>query len=634
MNVLLMFLCMAGAVELDSLDLLMPSGCIVKGDNSVEYPDGSVREVDGSVSLADGRVLSASEVSAIAESRGAAGDSVLPDGSVLLANGCFEYPSGTVSTAEGKLQSSSSVGSGSVSESPWVLPVPQPAATKESAPASGSSSSDGDSIGLAAELARVREELKLAQEALESRGEATPGQKSTTSNAVSPSGGENVGAAHSAMTELVQSELGHISDAESRDQELAQSLEHGLQLQAQLEEMAEELARARAAVQSSGEEAGSSSSPPADEAGAIVAASEGVPHVAATAVSAVASDGDSAGLAVELAQVREELKEAKDALEKALKAQADGTPSEAVGSSNSLAAEEDEVVVAASAPSLSSQAPVAPVAPAASEEAQSAPLQQGEMVLEDADSVSTAGTANGVHAGCGSTTEALKKDKDMLANKLGYAEQQLEEANAALEAQALELAAVQAAQAQQSEGEDQLESLLGASFAALSAGGLDYPNLADLAGAGLVGAGGSPEKGKGGNVNQAMANELADAKRQVEALHVALDRAAAARDSKLRARIEELEGRTEELEASLSEKEEQLAAMSPKGVVVQEASSLEGSAARVGPSDYFHQVTFCLFVVSLFCFSKIGFPLPACRTCSGFVYLRPAGNSGRRAAWL
>jgi hypothetical protein len=114
-----------GAVEIksadseESYDLLLPSGCVVKGDNSIAYPDGSVRMSNGSIQLSDGSEM---EVSISAAGVVGADRSPLPDGCVLLDNGCFQFPSGAASTLEGKLIALDGV----VSESPWELPPPLP----------------------------------------------------------------------------------------------------------------------------------------------------------------------------------------------------------------------------------------------------------------------------------------------------------------------------------------------------------------------------------------------------------------------------------------------------------------------------------------------------------------------------
>jgi hypothetical protein len=111
-----------GAIEVggdnagdDDEDLLLPSGVIVRNDNSMQYPDGSSRQAYGSLQLPDGRTLSAHEHASSNMSK-----ELLPDGCILLHNGCFEYPSGAVSTHDGKLLSQD----GKESESPWQLPPP------------------------------------------------------------------------------------------------------------------------------------------------------------------------------------------------------------------------------------------------------------------------------------------------------------------------------------------------------------------------------------------------------------------------------------------------------------------------------------------------------------------------------
>ena len=174
--------------------------------------------------------------------------------------------------------------------------------------------------------------------------------------------------------------------------------------------------------------------------------------------------------------------------------------------------------------------------------------------------------------------------KEMLANKLSLAEQELEEATSALEAKSKLLESVLQELGQDQEGAEQLEGLLGASFAALAVGGLDFANVGPD-GSGRDGEGNGPG-GVNSKVNVAMANELAGAKRQVQALQAAMDRQQQSRDSALGARVEELEGRTEELEVALAEKSDQLAALGG-GV----AGSAGVQAVRVSASDYFHQVS-------------------------------------------
>jgi chromosome segregation ATPase len=100
----------------DEIDLLLPSGVIIRDDNSIRFPDGSLRQADGSVRLPDGRTLSVNE-----HALSKMGKELLQDGCILLESGCFEYPSGVVSTRDGTLLSQD----GKVSESPWQLPPPQ-----------------------------------------------------------------------------------------------------------------------------------------------------------------------------------------------------------------------------------------------------------------------------------------------------------------------------------------------------------------------------------------------------------------------------------------------------------------------------------------------------------------------------
>jgi hypothetical protein len=105
----------AGAVEIgdpeeeESFALLLASGCVAQGDNTMVYPDGASRAVDEETTLEDGSVCAGTNDD---------GGMRLPDGSVLLHSGCFRYPSGAESTRDGKLRRMDGI----VVAAPWSLP--------------------------------------------------------------------------------------------------------------------------------------------------------------------------------------------------------------------------------------------------------------------------------------------------------------------------------------------------------------------------------------------------------------------------------------------------------------------------------------------------------------------------------
>lgn len=228
--------CFAGAVEAnegddegdESMDLLLPSGCIVSEDNSIKYPDGCVRHPDGSMQLPDGRTLSADEYLASKSGRG----EVLPDGCILLDSGCFEYPSGVVSTSLGELQ----YPDGSVKASPWPLPAPQAV----SLPRVSSAAEDKDGSALEARIIELEKELGDVRSDL-SDAERKLAEESSTGQATSA----DLESARQAMEELesaLKEKEQELADARDLVQEAEGERESSQHLRSRVEELEAALA--------------------------------------------------------------------------------------------------------------------------------------------------------------------------------------------------------------------------------------------------------------------------------------------------------------------------------------------------------------------------------------------------------